>query len=261
MRGFAKFLVALALIVAALLFGRNVIIKKVVEHGVKTMNGFDVSIGDIDVGILRPLIHIRNLKITNPPDFPEKEALDAKEIYVRYDLTSIFSDELHFHEIIFDIPRAVVVWNGNGDMNFDRMAGTPTREKNTPKPEPKHPEPAPAPTNQPGPAEKTKEKAEKKIRIDTFTVRIAEAQMYDYRKGPEPQVMTFPLNLDRTYKDVTNPNRLAAKLVAEVTSRYLAMLINNVGKKMEKNGDTKKINDLFKNLGKTINDMFKKKEP
>jgi hypothetical protein len=279
MKRLTQILVALALIVAALLFGRNFIIKEMLSKSAKALRGFDVSVSDVQVGILRPMVLLRDLKITNPADFPEKQALAAKEVLIRYNFLSLFSNEAHFPEIVLDgerhrlaqefteivldVPKAVVVWNEAGDMNFDRLAGIERKHEATPKKkkkkqeEPRPPEPAPPATNAPAKKEEAPPRA---MRIDKLTLRITEVQIFDYRKGPEPSVMTFPINMDRTYTDVTDPEALAAKVAVELTANYLAAIFNNVGKKMQENGDTKKLNKMFENLGKSLEGLFKKTE-
>ncbi len=261
MKRLTQVLVALALIVAALLFGRNFIIKEMLSKSAKALRGFEVSVSDVQVGILRPVIHIRDLKITNPSDFPEKQALEAKEVLVRYSFFSLFSNETHFPEIVLDIPKAVVVWNAAGDMNFERLAGTakkpaPPAKK---KKEKTDPAPAPPPSSEPKAPEK-EAPPPRAMRIDKLTLRITEAQIFDYRKGPEPSVMTFPINMDRTYTDITDPDALAAKIAAELTANYIASIFNNVSKKMQENGDTKKLNKMFENFGKSLEGLFKKTE-
>jgi uncharacterized protein involved in outer membrane biogenesis len=266
MKRLTQILVALALIVAALLFGRNFIIKEMLSKSAKALRGFEVSVGDVQVGILRPLVHIRDLKITNPADFPEKQALEAKEVLIRYDFFSLFGNESHFPEIVLDVPKAVVVWNAAGDMNFERLAGSSRKsepagkKKKKKKTEEPAPESAPEPVPQPAPPSEKESAPPRTMRIDKLTLRIAEAQIFDYRKGTEPSVMTFPINMDRTYTDVTDPDTLAAKIAAELTANYIATIFNNVGKKMQDNGDTKKINKMFENLGKSIEGLFKKTE-
>ena len=268
MKKFTQVLVALALIVAALLFGRNFIVREMLAKGAKALRGFDVSVGDVRIGILRPMIEFKDLKITNPDDFPEKQALEAKDVLVRYDALTLFSREIHFREIVLDVPKAVVVWNKNGDMNFERLAGM---DKKPAPPEKKMKKKQGEPTSNQEPSEPTAPKPESRtpapdgeappprtMRIDKLTLRITEAQIYDYRKGSEPSVMTFPINMDRTYTDVTDPDTLAAKVAAELTANYIASLFNNVGKKMEENGDNKKLNKMFENLGKSIESLFKK---
>ncbi|MFH0907722.1 MAG: hypothetical protein V1929_03040 [bacterium] len=248
MKRLTQILVALALIVAVLLFGRNFIIKGMLERSAKALHGFDVTVGDVQVGIFHPLIRIRDLKITNPSDFPEKQALEAKEVLVRYDFLSLFSRETHFPEIVLDVPKAVVVWNAAGDMNYERLAGTGKKHAPLAKKKKK----TSAPEKEAAPS--------RTVRIDKLTLRLVEAQIYDYRKGAEPSVMTFPMNMDKTYADVTNPDDLAVQIASELTANYLASLFGNVGKKMQDNGDTEKLDKMFKNLGKSINDLFKKSE-
>lgn len=242
----ARCLLGLAIVLAALLFGRNFIIKKAVEKGLRAARGFDASIGSIEIGLFRPVIRIRDAVITNPPDFPRKECLNIKEITVQYQLASFFGSEIHFSEIVVDVPRAVVVWKGDGELNFDRMAGGGKKEK--------------AESDR-GNGHGTNEvkKTARTLLVDTLTLRIAEAQVFDYRKGPEPRVMTLPIKLDRTYTEVRNVRTLAAKLAAELTANYVASIFGNVGDKMKKNGDTDKLHKMFDNIGKSVQQLFKKK--
>lgn len=117
-------LVLVCAVVAAfvvLLLGRNVIIKTSVPPAVRSITGFDVSLGEIDVGLFSSQITIKDLKVTNPDDFGEKRMLEAPEIHVEYKPLSMMSDRREFPRIRLNLAEVVVVKNEKGESNVKRI--------------------------------------------------------------------------------------------------------------------------------------------
>ena len=83
MRTSGKILLVLALIMATFLVAKNQIIKVAVVQAVHMATGFDMSVGKIDVGLFNQSVEIKDLRLYNPSDFPDREAFDIRRVYVK----------------------------------------------------------------------------------------------------------------------------------------------------------------------------------
>jgi uncharacterized protein involved in outer membrane biogenesis len=278
MRRLTKIAVALALVFVALLAGKNLIIKMALERIFAQTTEFTLTVQDIRVGIFKPVVDVRGLKLTNPPDFPEPDAIEVDKMYIHYDVFSLLGDNIRFKEIILDIPRVAMVTNEKGESNMERLeaAASPPATAKTAPPPPREGEPgakepgtdfaggAKAPESEPqasGPesSPKAKTKRAPDVEIDKLTFRLGEVRIRDYsrsRNGDDPRSMTIQLNVDRTYTDLKGVKTIGAKIAAEVAAYTVAFYIKDVGRKMQEGGDTEKIKDFFQGLG----DMFKGKK-
>ena len=239
-------IIVVALIVAVVA-ARSVLIKNAAQKAISKMTGFDLKVGGISVGIVSPEFEIRDLKLTNPPDFPDAEAFDVKQVYVKYDLMSFFGNNPHLYKIVIDIPKAVVVKKADGETNLERLEkaskqagggeGKAEGKKGEKKPEAK-----------PAPGE---EKPAPQVRIDLLTLKLGTVEVRDYSRGGEkPEVFTYDLNVDRTFENVTELNVISTVIAAEILNNVGGKLIQDMGKIMEQNqGDLKKTGkELEKNF-------------
>jgi len=118
------------------LIGHNFIIKSSVGPAVKTITGFDASVGDVNVSLFSSKLDIKELKVMNPDDFTEKRMLDAPVIYVEYKLLSMLSKRREFPVIRIHIAEVVVVKNVKGESNVKRiMDAKPKSEASGPSAE------------------------------------------------------------------------------------------------------------------------------
>jgi uncharacterized protein involved in outer membrane biogenesis len=266
-RRFTKILVGLALVFLALLLARNFIARKIVEKVFTGTTEFKLTMDSINVSLVRPLVEIKGLKLENPGDFPEPDALDVKTVYIHYNLFSLMGDEVRFKKIELDIPRVAMITKADGESNMDRIQAVAkkfeTQEQDElssdPKAEKKKEKDKPSKSS--GDASERAEASgkPKNVVIDTFTFRLGEVKIRDYSRtheGGEPRSMTVQLNVDRTFTDVRSLKSAGSKIAAEVATRTVAFYIKDVGRKLEENGDTEKIGNFFKGLG----DMFKGKK-
>ena len=109
MKTFTKVMVLVALLVAVLLVVRNQVIEYAAIRAIRQATGFDLSLDRIDVGMLRPTVEIVGLKLQNPPDFPDQEAIEIERLFVRYDRLSLLSKEIRIPELAISIPQMVAM--------------------------------------------------------------------------------------------------------------------------------------------------------
>ena len=239
--------IIVVVLIVAVLAARSMIIKSGAQRAIAQMTGFDLEVGGISVGLVSPQFEIRDLKLNNPPDFPDAEAFEIKRVYVKYDLLSFFGDNPHLYEIDLNIPKAVVVKKADGETNLERLekAGKQAGEGEGGKGEGKTEK---KPEAKPGPEEK---KPALQVRIDLLTLKLGKVEVRDYSRGGEkPEVLTYDLNVDRRFENVTDLNVISTVIAAEILGNVGGKLIQDMGKIMEQNqGDLKKTGkELEKNF-------------
>ncbi|MBU1727535.1 MAG: hypothetical protein KJ880_07885 [Candidatus Omnitrophica bacterium] len=195
-------------VIFVLLLTKDFIIKASVEKGVELVTGLRIRIGSLSVGIFKPVAHIKNFRLLNPSDFPDKTMIDIPEIYVNYDLPAIIKGKIHLPEVRFALKEMTVVKNSKGELNLDSLKSIQAQKKS---------EPAGAK----GPAKLPD------IKIDLFKLNIGKVVFKDYSKGSEPSVKEFNINLDETYTNIDNPYTLANLIVVKALMKTSIAALTN----------------------------------
>jgi uncharacterized protein involved in outer membrane biogenesis len=252
-------LILVIVLVVVLLVGRNVLIQTATRKVIQSATGFDLEIGRVHVGLLNPSFEVSDLKLINPEDFPERDALEIKTLRVRYDFASLFTDTVHIPEVTVDIPRMIVVTKEDGESNLDRLGGK--------KKESAAEEPPAAGTEQPPAAAEApaqEEKPSKSIRIDKLTVKLGTATVHRYVEGKDkPETVDAPMNVDRTFENVTDLDQVVRVLSADILVGALPTAINDISKILkdhegDSKGAEKELSDKVKQLKRSYKDLFKK---
>ena len=275
MKTFTKVMVLVALLVAVLLVVRNQVIEYAAIRAIRQATGFDLSLERIDVGMLRPTVEIVDLKLQNPPDFPDQEAIEIERLFVRYDRLSLLSKEIRIPELAISIPQMVVIKKSDGETNLGRLEQSasklgkpeekpvetvPTDEAPTPQ-TPKGgagqtagkgggPEPEQEPAKPPKPP--------KDYLIETLNIKVGKVEYRNYKKeGQPPKVSTQELNLDLTLHDVRGLGSVTSQLAAQVLIRTgLQEVIDKVATQENKKG----ISDAIDKAAKAFGDLFKRQK-
>ncbi|MFH1868992.1 MAG: hypothetical protein ABH843_08500 [Candidatus Omnitrophota bacterium] len=189
-------------------FMKNTIAKAGVEKGVQIVTGLKLNIGSFNIGILKTLVGIRDLKLYNPKGYIDKVMLDMPEIYVDYDLPAIFKNKVHLNEMRIDLNEFMVVKNEKGELNLDSLKVVQAQKEGK-KPE-------------------DKEKAKiPDIQIDSLRLKIGKVIYKDYSKGSEPSVREFNVNIDEKYENITDPHALVSLIVVKaLANTTIASLAN-----------------------------------
>ena len=192
-------LIGILAILIALSFVKDLLIKVSVEKGVQIATGLPLKIQGFRVGILRTLIDIKNLKLYNPEGYPDKVMLDMPQIYVDYNLASIFKGKVHFQDMRINLKEFYVVKNKDGEVNLNSL-NVVKEEKE----------------------EKKKKKAQKKvskkalgIQIDNFEIKIGKVIYKDYSQGPEPVVREMEINIDERFQNIKDLKTLISLILVK----------------------------------------------
>lgn len=247
MKTLFRLLIVVALVLAALVLARNTLLKTAAQKAIEKATGFGLTIDHISVGLVRPVFKLQGLELQNPEDFPEQQAFLIKELLVRYDLPSFFSQEVHLPEVVLDIPKAVMVKKEDGESNIDRLRASSAKKEIT--------EPA---GDQPKeePASKAEEKPAKKIRIDRLHLVIGSVEVHEYVKGSEkPKVKTYDINVDREFTNVTDLQQVGLAISGEILTRLAPKLIEEFNKAAE-SGEFDKAGKQLEKAAKDLKKSF-----
>lgn len=169
----------------AVSIAKDLIIRTAVEKGVEIVTGLRLSTGSFSVGILRPIVSIKNLKLHNPKGFEDPVMLDAPEIYVDYYPLSMIGGNIHLKEVRFNLAEFTVVKNKDGQLNLNSLKTVAAQKQ--------------------GKTGAAKAGKAPQIRIDKLTLKIDRAVYRDYSSGETPLVREFNVDIDETYTNIDDP--------------------------------------------------------
>ncbi len=199
-------------ILIALFFGKNVVIKTSVTAGVRAMTGLKLSIRSMDFGIFKTLIGINELQLYNPSGFVDELMIDAPEIYVDYDLGAFMKGRTHLEEVRLNLKEFIVVKNEAGELNLDSLKVVKAEEEEE--------------------VDKKEKSKTRELQIDVLELRIDKVVYKDYSKGTPPKVKEYNVNIDDRFENITNPKTLVRLIILKaLKNTAIARLANfDIGK-------------------------------
>jgi len=205
-----KILTGLVVLLVILFLARNVIARKSVEYGAKRMTGFPLEIGSVDLGLFSSKVDVHDLKLMNPPEFPEKMFVDMPQLYVDYRLGSMISGAPHVNDMLINIKQLVVVKNNQGESNAQKLKGVVSSGSGSSK--------------------------SSKYAVDRLRIHIGTVTIKDF-SHPKPTEHSTALNVDATYNNITDSTDITRLVLLTVMSQ---VHLPDIGVKTE---------DLKKGLG------------
>lgn len=181
-------------VIIVVLLAKDLIIKASVEKGVEMSTGLQLNIGSLKVGILKPVVDIKNLKLLNPRDFSDRTMIDMPEIYVNYDLPAIIGGKIHLPQVRLALKEFLVVKNAKGSLNLDAFKTVQAQKQGK------------------TPSQNTSGKAPQ-INIDVLQLNIGKVVYKDYSKGSTPDVKEFNVNLNERYTNIDDLQALVNLIV------------------------------------------------
>jgi uncharacterized protein involved in outer membrane biogenesis len=241
------FIILLLIIVAVLLIGKNVIAKNAVTAGVKAVTGLQMDIGNMDVGLLKTLISVNEMKLYNPPGYPDKVMIDMPEIFVDYKLGSFIAKKAHLEEIRINLKELIVIKNRDGKLNIEALKAAQKEEK--------------------GKEEQKTEGKKTEIIIDTLDLKIGKVAYKDFSRGPNPKITEYSLNLHETLHNVTDLNELGKLIlvkalmytnIASLANFDINSLKSGIPDTLMKAADiSKPVEDIGKKTGEALQETTK----
>jgi hypothetical protein len=249
----------------------TLLLPSIVTGLIKKRTGFDATVHRLYINPFTASIYISQLKINNPDAFPQNDFVSVNEFKTAVEPDSIFSDRVVVRDAVFDIAFIAVVKNAQGQTNIDVFkAGvhppgseeTSSDQKND----------ATKSDHPPPPAKKT---PPKRFLIRHLVVKLDKIILADY-SGSTPTVHEIPLNINRTFTDVTDLKQISVPLLADLgvagvgkfANKLLGLMLpapilESLGVVTKDTGGIlagtgQKTKDLFKGLIDSLEDQPKK---
>ena len=190
----------LMLVFVGLVLGRNLVAKVVVERGVKLVSGLPLEVQSIDVGLPKTCVAINGLKILNPQGYSEKVMADISQFYADCDVPTFLKKKIHLRDVRIHLEKFVVVRDADRRLNIDALKALQARQKQV----------APFP-----------------MQIDSLELKIRKVVYTDYALGDKPVTQEFNVDLNETFRDITDPDALVNLIVLKaLMSTTIASLAN-----------------------------------
>ncbi len=194
-------------ILIALFFGKNVVIKTSVTAGVRAMTGLKLSIRSMDFGIFKTLIGINELQLYNPSGFVDKLMIDCPEIYVDYDLGAFMKGRTHLEEVRLNLKEFIVVKNEAGELNLDSLKVVKEEEVID--------------------KDKKEKSKTRELQIDILELRIDKVVYKDYSKGTPPKVKEYNVNIDGRFENITDPKTFGRLIIVKALKNTTIASLTN----------------------------------
>lgn len=186
---------------------RNEIACFAVKYGVSKATGFSLEIGEANVGLLDSQLSVNNLKLTNPPDFPDKMFVDLPEFHLSYELRSFFSGVPHVKELNINLKEVVIVKNSEGETNVQRLRGVQPSDSGQS-----------LSVTDTTPEKPGSDKGSTKFQLDVAHVHIGTVVMKDYSKS-KPTERSMKLDVDVTYTNITDTTDITRLALMTIMSQ------------------------------------------
>lgn len=196
---FAVVVVSILIVMTAIFAFKDTLVKIAVEKAVQHVSGLKLEMSRLKIRIIDPAVEIKNLKMYNPAGYQDKIFINMPEIYIGYDLSSLFTGKVHFFKMRIDLKELVVVKNREGKLNLDVLKLVKNNGKKK--------------------APKEKKKNVSGLKIDTLELKIGKAYYKDYSGGGAPIVKEFNVNIEETYSDIEDLTALISLIVVKTLTK------------------------------------------
>lgn len=195
-----KFIIILSIIIAFIYLAsvfKDALIKSAIDAAATQLTGADVRIQSLSFAFFDSSIRVSGLQVYNPEGFPREILIDIPRIGVEYDLSALLRKNLHLPLVEIDLKELLVIKDKEGKLNINSLKFA--KEK---KEEPQAPAKEKAPEPMP-------------MRIDVLKLNIGRVIHKDLSAGEKPVVTVYDININATYKDITNATQLISLILAE----------------------------------------------
>ncbi len=182
-----------------LLLFKNILIKMAIEQGTKKATGLELTIRDMDVGLLASKVDITDMRLLNPPGFPDKVMIDMPKLLVDVELASLFKQRKHVETLELNLKELMVVQNKERKLNINSLTALGKKKQEEKKP-----------------VEQKEAKQEGKapqVAIDKLILKIGKVTYKDYSLGGTPFTKTFTIGVNEVYRNVTDLNELVMLII------------------------------------------------
>jgi hypothetical protein len=183
----ARLLIFLTVVFATGALGWMLFLPVVLTSQIRRLTGFDATVGSLAVNPFAGTVHLRGLRVTNPPTYPVTEFLEVRELTADLEMFSLFSSRPVFSAMSLDVSRLTLVKRDASQNNAAAFWGYLMRAGSE--------------------AEFQHGDRSRRFLIRRLSVRIDEVVIADYTRRP-PDRQTYKLSFNQSYRDVTGVRQL-----------------------------------------------------
>lgn len=192
MKKIRKILIIAVVSILALGIFKDQLIKSVVTVAATQVVGAPVHIDGLSLGVFKQSVRIKGFKIYNPPGFSKSILVDLAKINVAYDLGALFKKKLYLSLLEIGLKEMGLEKNGKGELNVDSLKVVKQ-----------------------GKSEEAKSPSQIPMQLDIVKLKIGKIVLRDYSGPREPTIKVYDINIDKSYKNITSAQQLAALILAE----------------------------------------------
>lgn len=194
MRRLGIVLIILLCLVIAAAVAKDAIIRNSIKGIISITTGLKVNIGELKTSVAETYISINNVVVLNPPDFNDKIMLDIPEIYIDYDLPSLFKKNIHLYNMRINLKEVTIIKDRYGKINLDYLKGLKREESR----------------------ERQDDRSRKTgFLIDSLSLKIGKVIYKDYSVRQEPVVSEYKINIDSQYRNVRDIKEIVRIMLAK----------------------------------------------
>ncbi len=190
-----KIAIVVIVIVIALVVFKDFFIQSAICNVGTSVLGAPVEVGSFGWDLFTQKIHVRNLRVFNPPGFPSQPLIDIPAIDVDYDLPALMKGNLHFPYIHIDLKEMVIVKNAEGRLNVDalKVSQKPTAQPSSPSTQVIRP-----------------------LSIDVMKLSLDRTVYMDYTRSNQPVVKVFDVGFkDKVFKNIKSVQQLSIVILTQ----------------------------------------------
>jgi uncharacterized protein involved in outer membrane biogenesis len=189
----------IVVIFVLLLVFKNILIRIAVEQGTKKATGLELTIRDMDVGLLESKVDITDMRLLNPAGFQDKVMIDIPKLRVDVELASFFKQRAHVETLELNLKELMVVRNKERKLNINSLTALGQKKKGGKKPVKQK--------------EAKQGKKAPQVAIDKLILKIGKVTYKDYSLGGAPFTRTFTIGVNEVYRNVTDLNELVMLII------------------------------------------------
>jgi hypothetical protein len=115
-------LLAIVILVVVIALAINLFADRALKIGIETAGtkalNVGVSVGDVDLAIMKGKLGLENLVINNPPGYQHKQLLELRDSHIEVDIKSLLGDVVNIREIKLDGMNLVLEQRGISGNNL-----------------------------------------------------------------------------------------------------------------------------------------------
>ncbi|MDD5477577.1 MAG: AsmA family protein [Candidatus Omnitrophica bacterium] len=192
MKKIRNILIVVVISIFAVVIVRDQVIKSVITVAATQVLGAPIHINGFSLGVFNQSVRISGFKIYNPKGFSRGILVDLPKINVLYDLGALFKKEIHLVNVEIELKEMGLEKNSAGKLNIDALKAAKQER-----------------------GKEDKSSKQMPMRLDTVKLGIGRIVLKDYSAGEEPAVKVYDININKTYKNITSAQQLAALILAE----------------------------------------------